>query len=85
MEIFGGRLDLPYEFTYSIMAISAGLISFCTVKLNIRFSYYFFMLTRNRAAVLASKTGEERRRYKLLLTFMFINLLSPILVILLFI
>ncbi|CDW72459.1 UNKNOWN [Stylonychia lemnae] len=85
MELFGGRLDLPYEFTYSIMAITAGVISFSTVKLNIRFAYYFFMLTRNRSIVLATKIGDERRRYKLLLAFMFINLLSPILIILLFI
>ena len=53
MELFGGKLDLPYEFTYSLLASFAGLLTFCTVRLNIRFSYYFFMLTKNTQAVLA--------------------------------
>lgn len=80
LELFGGRLDLPYDFSYSVLATFAGLISFTTVRLNIRFSYYFFMLTKNRQAVVATKKGDELRRYKILLYSMFINLLSPVIV-----
>ncbi len=53
MAIFGGRLDLPYEFTYSLMATLASLLTFATAKLNIRFSHYFFMISKNSQAVMA--------------------------------
>eukprot|EP00347_Sterkiella_histriomuscorum_P023126 403335847 len=80
LELLGGRLDLPHEFSYSLLAAFAALISFCTVRLSIRFSYYFFMLTKNRQIVMATKKGDELRRYKVLLYSMFVNLLSPLIV-----
>lgn len=47
MELFGGKLNLPIEFTYSLLASLAALISFATVRLNIRFAYYLYMVTKN--------------------------------------
>jgi hypothetical protein len=85
MELFGGRLDLPHEFSYSVLATFAGLISFSTVRLSIRFSYYFYMLNKNRPAVMAIKKGEELRRYRILLYSMFVNLLSPFVIVLLYV
>lgn len=45
--IFGGRLTLPYEFTYCFLASSAALLSFCSVKINIQYGYYFYVMNRN--------------------------------------
>jgi hypothetical protein len=39
-------MDLPYEITYSLLAISGAIISFIVVKLTVKYAYYFFMLTR---------------------------------------
>lgn len=85
MELFGGRLDLPYEFTYSLLASFAGVLTFCTVRLDIRFSYYFYMITKNSQAVLAQKGGEEKQRLKMLLNMIYINFLTPLLVTILYI
>lgn len=80
MELFGGRLNLPYDFTYTLLASLASVVTFCTVKLNIRFAYYFYTITKNSSAVLASKQGEEKQRLKSLITALYINFLTPILV-----
>lgn len=85
MELLGGRFDLPADFSYSIFALSAGVISFCTVRLSIRFSYYFYMLNKNRPAVMASKKGEELKRYRILIYSMFLNLLAPLVVVLMYV
>jgi hypothetical protein len=47
--LFGGKFSLPTAFTYAIMATFAALISFATTRLNIRFAYYFYVLSKNRA------------------------------------
>lgn len=59
------------------------MISFCTVRLSIRFSYYFYVLTKNSAALLASRTADtaENKRYKKHLLVMYLNMLSPLLVV----
>ena len=38
------ELEIPVEFTYSILSILAALISFVQVRLAIKFAYYFYML-----------------------------------------
>jgi hypothetical protein len=47
LELFGGKLNLPYEFTYTLVGMMAAILTFSTVRLNIRFSYYFYILTKN--------------------------------------
>lgn len=85
MELLGGRLDLPADFSYSVFALSAAVISFATVRLSIRFSYYFYMLNKNRPAVMATKKGEELRRFKVLIYSMLLNLLTPLIVVLMYV
>jgi hypothetical protein len=85
--LYGGKFSLPVGFTYSIMGTFAALISFATTRLNIRFAYYFYVLSKNRAQLLASKvdTLPEYKTYKRHLTLMTINLFSPLIVSLLYI
>ena len=52
MQLMGGHLALPVQFTYFFVAILAGLVTFGTTKLNIRFSYYFYVLTKNSQQLL---------------------------------
>jgi hypothetical protein len=44
MILLGGKLDFPIDFTYVVLAVFASLLTFATVKLNIRFAYYFYVL-----------------------------------------
>ncbi len=85
MELFGGRLNLPYEFTYTLLASLSAVLTFATVKLNVRFSYYFYTITKNSSALLASKQGEERKRMRTLIISLYINFLFPIVVVLFYI
>jgi hypothetical protein len=41
------KVNLPYEFTYSLFAGLAAILSFCIVRINVKFAYYFFMLNRH--------------------------------------
>jgi len=87
LSLIGGKLSLPYDFTYGIIGATAGLLTFCTVRLNIRFSYYFYVLTKNSAALLSSRVADtpENKRYKRHLLLMYLNMLSPLLVVTFFI
>lgn len=49
LKFSDGKLELPYEFTYFILSAFASCLTFVTVKLNIRLSYYFYVLTKNSA------------------------------------
>ena len=44
-----GKLELPPDFTYSIFATVASLISFCLVRVNVKYAYYFYTITKNQA------------------------------------
>jgi Predicted transmembrane protein 161AB len=48
LSLMGGKVSLPYEFTYALFSVCASLMTFATVRLNIRFAYYFYVLTKNR-------------------------------------
>jgi hypothetical protein len=48
-SLFGGNFNLPVGFTYFILATFASLLSFATTRLNIRFAYYFYVLSKNKA------------------------------------
>ncbi len=48
-SLFGGNFSLPVGFTYFIIATFAALLSMATTRLNIRFAYYFYVLSKNRA------------------------------------
>ena len=47
LKLMSGKLELPPEFTYSIMATIASLMSFCLVRINIKYAYYFYVITKN--------------------------------------
>lgn len=83
----GGKLALPIDFTYGLLAGVAAILTFATVRINIRFSYYFYVLTKNSAALLESRTANtpENVRYKRHLRLMYLNMLSPLLVAVFFI
>lgn len=51
VALFHGRLSLPYEFTYCFLGSCAALLSFCAVKINIQFGYYFYVINRNTAYI----------------------------------
>lgn len=86
LALMGGKLALPIDFTYGILAGGAAVLTFATVRLNIRFSYYFYVLTKNSAALLQSRSADtpENNRYKKHLRLMYLNMLSPLLVAVLF-
>jgi len=76
----GGKLNLPVEFTYIVIALFAGALTFSTVRLHIRFSYYFFVLTKNSKALLA----EQNPQYKAHIRTMYANMFAPVIVICLY-
>jgi hypothetical protein len=83
MQLMGGSLSLPKEFTYFVVSVLAGLLSFGTTKLNIRFSYYFYVLSKNSQQLLASKdpSSAEYRAYRKHLFLMYLNILTPVIVV----
>ena len=44
--IHQNRINLPVEISYTILALLAAIISFTIVKVNINFSYYFFLMSK---------------------------------------
>lgn len=78
--LIGGKVALPYDFTYGILGFFAAIITFATVRLNIRFSYYFFVLLKNSDNLFKSKgiNTPDNKRYRNHLKLMYLNLLLPI-------
>ena len=58
-----GKLNLPYEFTYSMLAGLIALISFTSFRLHIKFTYYFFVLNRNSIKEKMLENPEENKKY----------------------
>jgi hypothetical protein len=79
----GGSMDLPKEFTYFMVSLFAGMLTFATTKINIRFAYYFYVLTKNSQQLLASRdpNSAEYKTYKKHLMLMYLNILTPVLVV----
>ena len=77
-RLLGGQLALPVDFTYVQVALFAAVLTFATVRLHIRFAYYFFVLSKNRAA------AESSPRYKSHMRLMYANILAPIVVLCLY-
>jgi hypothetical protein len=59
LMLMGGRLDLPYEYTYSIMALLAAMISFSLVRINIKGAYYFYVLTKDTVSQSLAKNAVD--------------------------
>jgi len=51
----GNKISIAPEFTYSLLALIAGFLSFVLVKQNVNFGFYFFVMTRT-----ASKDGNNK-------------------------
>ena len=80
-----GRLELPYEFTYSILASALTLISFTSFKLHIKFTYYFFVLNRNAIKEKMQQDPEENAKYIRLRRVLTTNIILAIVILLSFI
>lgn len=74
---------MPVEFTYFIVSVFAGLVTFATTKLNIRFAYYFYVLSKNSEQLMASKdpSSADYKAYRKHLQLMYLNILAPVIVI----
>jgi len=48
LALFKGNLKLPAEFTYSILASCAAILSFSLVRISIKFAYYFYVVSKNQ-------------------------------------
>lgn len=82
MSLLGGKLNLPHDFTYGVLSLGAAVLTFATVRINIRFAYYFYVLTKNSATLLASRSDNtpEQVRYRRHLYLMYLNMLAPLLI-----
>jgi hypothetical protein len=85
LALAGGKLALPLVFTYSLYGLLAAILTFCTVRINIRFGYYFYVLTKNSGALLQAGAPDTNQKYLRHLLLMYSNLLSPLVAIILFI
>jgi hypothetical protein len=74
---------LPVEFTYFIVGVFAGLVTFATTKLNIRFAYYFYVLSKNSEQLMASRdpNSPDYKAYRKHLQLMYLNILAPVIVV----
>jgi ABC-type Fe3+-siderophore transport system permease subunit len=85
--------DIPVEFTYSVFAFIASIISFAVVKIQVKFSHCFYVYTSidiedtkdelNDANPEPSNT--KLRMRKILRAMMYINFIAPVFVCMLFI
>lgn len=87
--------DIPVEFTYSVFATIAAIISFSVVKIHVKFSHCFYTYTSidiedletqnevNGNSPDVSKTKLKLR--KILRMMMYINFIAPLFVVMLFI
>lgn len=55
LSLSNTSVQIPVEATYALFAVTASLISFSIVKININFAYYFFVMMRA-----FSKSTEEQ-------------------------
>jgi hypothetical protein len=78
LALAGGKLALPLVFTYSLYGLLAAILTFCTVRINIRFGYYFYVLTKNSGALLQAGAPDTNQKYLRHLLLMYSNLLSPL-------
>lgn len=87
MYILGGKLDLPIIYMYFALGLFAALITFFTVRLHIRFAYYFYVITKNKEQLFKSKgeNSEEGARYRKHLYLMYLNLLAPLIVLIFYV
>lgn len=85
LELIGGKLELPVEFTYAIMSTIAAFITFSIVRTNIKFSYYFFMLTKTGAMFNNSEDKVQKAKYRKLMGLIYFNLLAPLVITILYI
>lgn len=88
--------DIPLEFTYFVFGMIAALIQFAVVKIHVRFSHCFYIYTNLDLEDLDSQNdinGNSQSKEnadvkikmrKILKTMMFVNFLSPLLIMILF-
>ena len=88
--IHQNKIDLPVEISYTILALIAAGVSFAIVKININFSYYFFLMSKTFSCYESdeiSTTKEEGSMFNLsqIHRMIYIALLTPLLISFLFI
>lgn len=78
----GGEVKLPRGFSYFVISFLGALVTFATTKLNIRFAYYFYVLSKNSAQLMASKDPQSKdyKIYRRHLVLMYLNILLPVII-----
>ena len=63
------------------------MVTFGTTKLNIRFSYYFYVITKNSQQLLESRdpSSAEYAKYRKHIMLLYLNILTPVIIVSLFI
>jgi hypothetical protein len=51
LTVIGSKFVLPEQFLYVCMSMGAGLMAISVVDRAIKFSYHFFLITKNEEAV----------------------------------
>lgn len=78
------EITIPVETTYALFALIASLISFSIVKINISFSYYFFVMTRALSQS-DEQTQSEQQSLSKVKTMIYLTLMCPLLITFLFV
>lgn len=84
----GSHLTITPEFTYSLIALLAGITTFVMTKVNVNFAFYFFVI--NRAANGSSEAQEinpKGHSFKLnsLIKLLYLTFLAPVFITLMFV
>ena len=75
--------EIPYEYTYSIFALIASIISFCVVRIHIKFAYFFYIVYSDEGT---EEEGSYASKYnRVLRGMLLLSFLFPLIIVLVFI
>ena len=90
MALGGNEVHIAPEFTYTLLAGFAAMMSFILVKQNVNFAFYFFVFNRSASGRHSSaflETKEEGKYFTFgnLMKLLYLNFLGPIIIVILFV
>lgn len=89
LALSGGTMTIASDSTCFLISFMCALISFLIVKINVTFSYYFFVFTRSTneadSETLKQKDEGEVLNFGQIRNLLFFNFLAPLLISLVFI
>ena len=85
----GNKIDIAPEFTYAVYGLMAAAIGFLTVKPNINYAFYFYVMTRSASKdgtnrYLESRSEGHRFTFGQLIKLCYANFMAPIFISFLF-